>query len=351
MNNTERIDALDRDDNLPFDDWYALIDSRTRADEAYAATRAHKIALSRFGAYVYLRGIVEFTNICKNDCLYCGIRRSNTCAERYRMSEDEILACCETGHRLGFRTFVLQGGEDPYFTDERMAKIVSDIRGKYPDCAITLSLGERSRASYQRLFDAGADRYLLRHETADEAHYGKLHPPALSWKNRMDCLAILKEIGYQTGCGMMIGAPYQTNRTLAKDMAFIASFKPQMIGLGPFIPAAHTPFSDQPAGTLKDTLFFLSLCRIALKDVLLPATTALATIEPKGREKGILAGANVVMPNLSPTGNRKKYMLYDNKIGTADEAQDGHANLERQLADIGYAIKDGRCDYKVRFNA
>ncbi len=348
MNNKERIEALYRDENLPFGDWVALIESRTPDEEACAAALAHRIAVARFGKVVYLRGIVEFTNICKNDCLYCGIRKSNGCPERYRMTEAEILACCATGYRLGFRTFVLQGGEDGYFTDARMVGIVSAIRTAYPDCAITLSLGERSRESYQRLFDAGANRYLLRHETADEAHYGKLHPPTLSWKNRMACLRNLKEIGYQTGCGMMIGAPYQTNETLAKDMAFIADFRPHMIGLGPFIPANNTPFAKQPAGTLRDTLFFLSLCRITLKNVLLPATTALGTIDPMGREKGILAGANVVMPNLSPTGNRKKYMLYEGKIGTTDEAQDGRAKLEKQLAAIGYAIRDGRCDYEAR---
>ena len=348
MSNQERIDRLNRYGDLPFQDWVELIETRAPEDEAHAARLAHEITLSRFGKFVFLRGIIEFTNICKNDCLYCGIRKSNPCAERYRMTEDEILACCETGYRLGFRTFVLQGGEDGHFTDERMAKIVSEIRGRYPDCAITLSLGERSRDSYQRLYDAGANRYLLRHETADEAHYEKLHPPELSWKNRMECLKTLKEIGYQTGCGMMIGAPHQTSESLAKDMAFIADFRPHMVGLGPFIPAANTPFEGRPAGTIRDTLFILSLCRIALKDVLLPSTTALATIDPEGREKGILAGANVVMPNLSPTGNRKKYMLYDNKIGTSDEAEDGRAKIERQLERIGYAIRDGRCDYVAR---
>lgn len=348
MNNKERIDALCQKGNLPFDDWAALIGNRTREDEAYATRLAHEIALARFGRLVFLRGIIEFTNICKNDCLYCGIRKSNECAARYRMTEEEILSCCAAGYRLGFRTFVLQGGEDGYFTDERMVKIVSAIRRDYPDCAITLSLGERSRESYQRLFDAGANRYLLRHETADEAHYAKLHPPELSWKDRMACLKNLKGIGYQTGCGMMIGAPYQTSETLARDMAFIAEFRPHMVGLGPFIPSAHTPFEGRPAGNVRDTLFFLSLCRITLKDVLLPATTALGTIDPEGREKGILAGANVVMPNLSPADNRKKYMLYDNKMGTSDDVQDGRAKIENQLAKLGYRIKDGRCDYEAR---
>ncbi|MDD3410743.1 MAG: [FeFe] hydrogenase H-cluster radical SAM maturase HydE, partial [Eubacteriales bacterium] len=218
----------------------------------------------------------------------------------------------------------------------------------YPDCAITLSLGERTRESYQRLYDAGANRYLLRHETANEAHYGRLHPPELSWKHRMECLKDLRAIGYQTGCGMMIGSPYQTAETLAEDMLFMAAFRPQMIGLGPFIPAAHTPFADRPAGTLKDTLFFLSLCRLMLPDVLLPATTALGTIAPHGRALGILAGANVVMPNLSPTANRGKYLLYDHKIGTTDEVSDGRAKLEEELRVIGYTIREGRGDYETR---
>lgn len=299
-----------------------------------------------YGKDVYIRGLIEFTNYCKNDCLYCGIRRSNRNAQRYRLTEEEIFACCEEGHRLGFRTFVLQGGEDGYFTDGRICGIVSGIKERFPDCAVTLSIGEKSKESYQAYFDAGADRYLLRHETADFGHYAKLHPPELSAENRQRCLWDLKEIGYQVGTGFMVGSPFQTASELAADMIFIRKLRPHMVGIGPFVPHKDTPFKSQPAGTAELTLFMLGLIRLTLPEALLPATTALGTIDPTGREKGILAGANVVMPNLSPVSVRKKYMLYDNKICTGDESAQCRACLENRIASVGYRIVVSKGDYR-----
>ena len=352
MTNKNLIDKLNENKLLAFDEWKTLIGTYTDEDRAYAADIARRIVLNKFGNKIYFRGIVEFTNICKNDCLYCGIRRSNKCVSRYRLTKDDILACCSTGYELGYRTFVLQGGEDLYFNDDRMVDIISAIHNQFPDCAVTLSIGERSNESYQRLYDAGASRYLLRHETADETHYGKLHPSDLSWKHRIQCLYDLKEIGYQTGCGMMVGSPYQTDECLAKDMLFMSEFKPHMIGIGPFIPHKDTPFKEFPAGSTETTLFLLSLCRIALPDVLLPSTTALGTVQGNGRQLGVLAGANVVMPNLSPMEVRKKYLLYDNKVGTNDDAKDGIQKLKNQMEEIGYEMVIGKGDFcKEGFNS
>lgn len=298
-----------------------------------------------YGKQVFIRGLIEFTNYCKNDCKYCGIRRSNSRADRYRLTEEEILSCCENGYGLGFRTFVLQGGEDMYFTDEKICHLLKSIKEKYPDCALTLSIGEKSKESYQAYFDAGADRYLLRHETADEMHYNSLHPPELSFKNRIRCLYDLKEIGYQTGCGFMVGSPGQTTESIYKDLQFIRQFLPHMVGIGPFIPQKDTPFGKEPAGSLKMTLRLLSIIRLIHPHVLLPATTALGTIHPKGRELGILAGANVVMPNLSPVLVRKKYALYDNKICTGDEAAECRQCMEKRMEAVGYHIVTARGDY------
>lgn len=345
MNNRELIDKLNRDKSLSFEEWHTLLSSFTDEDREYAAVLANKIAKENFGNNVYFRGIIEFTNYCKNDCLYCGIRCSNKEVNRYRLTEDEILECCDEGYLLGYRTFVLQGGEDPYWDDEKMVKLVKAIRSRFPDCAITLSLGERSRESYEKLYEAGADRYLLRHETADAEHYAKLHPQNLKLENRMRCLNDLKEIGYQTGCGMMIGSPYQTTENIVKDMMYIAEFKPHMIGIGPFLPHKDTPFRDEEAGCTTLTLFILSLCRIMLPDVLLPSTTALGTLQGDGRKLGVLAGCNVVMPNLSPLSVRKKYMLYDNKVGTDDDAKHGIEKLKAQMNEIGYQVHVGRGDF------
>lgn len=341
----ELLRKLEEERGLSRAEWETLIAGNTEEIRAQAARRARAAADERFGKKVYYRGIVEFTNHCRNDCYYCGIRRSNADLRRYRLTEEEILSCCREGHSLGVRTFVLQGGEDPHFTDERLLELMGAVRREFPDCAVTLSLGERSRESYQRLYDAGANRYLLRHETANEAHYGKLHPPEQSFRNRMECLRILREIGYQTGCGMMVGSPYQTVGTLAEDMLFMQEFRPEMIGMGPFLPHHATPFRDEPAGSGELTLYLLSLCRLMLPDVLLPATTALETLMPRGHEMGVLAGCNVIMPNLSPASDKKEYLLYDNKPTDSTAAQSIRA-LREKLAGIGYELTVGRGDYR-----
>ena len=346
MENKKLIDILEKNRHLEREQWIALLDTFTDEDRAYAAQKAAKTAVSVFGKSIYIRGIVEFSNVCKNDCFYCGIRRSNTKCERYRLSKDQILDCCHAGYEYGFRTFVLQSGEDKSFTTDKLCDIVSAIKKAHSDCAVTLSVGELEHEDYKRLFDAGADRYLLRHETADEKHYGKLHPGEMSWQHRMKCLEDLKEIGFQTGCGMMVGSPFQTSGNLADDLLFLERFKPEMIGMGPFIPHKDTPFWDKPAGSYELTLFLISLCRLMLPDCLIPATTALGTIRPDGREKGVLAGANVIMPNLSPIDVRKKYLLYDGKICTGDESAQCRACLERRMESIGYKVEITRGDHK-----
>lgn len=339
------IERLKDAGTLSEDEWVFLI---SKADEklvSSAAEEAVKIRRKHFGNEVYVRGLIEFSNFCKNDCYYCGIRRSNKNAQRYRLDEDEILFCCRKGYELGFRTFVLQSGEDPYFTDDKICHITDRIKTAYPDCALTLSIGEKSRASYQAYFDAGAERYLLRHETADPGHYSRLHPTELSSENRKRCLYDLKDIGYQTGAGFMVGSPGQGAEQLAKDMIFLSELKPQMVGIGPFIPHKDTPFCNEEPGSLKQTLYLLSLIRLMLPTVLLPATTALGTIHPRGREMGILSGANVVMPNLSPVSVRKKYELYDNKICTGEESAECRTCLDKRMGSIGYKIVSGRGDH------
>ena len=307
---------------------------------------ARTSAIKQFGHNIYIRGLIEFTNYCKNDCYYCGIRCSNQKARRYRLTKEQILSCCRSGYSLGFRTFVLQGGEDPFFTDRIMVDIITAIKKAHPDCAVTLSIGERSYASYTAMFEAGADRYLLRHETANPEHYARLHPPKLSLASRLECLQMLKEIGYQVGTGFMVGSPYQTIDNLIEDLLFIRDFKPHMIGIGPFIPHHDTPFHAKAAGTMEQTLRLIAILRLMLPKALIPATTALGTISPDGREQGILAGANVVMPNLSPVEVRKDYLLYDNKICTGEEAAECNFCLQSRLQSIGYQIVVDRGDYK-----
>ncbi len=340
------IDKLYETHNLSQEEYKKLIDNRNPKISEYLFEKARAVRIENYGYDVYIRGLIEFTNYCKNDCYYCGIRKSNREAERYRLTKEQILECCSLGYDLGFRTFVLQGGEDGHFTDERIIDIIRSIKSNYPDCAVTLSIGERSYESYKAFFDAGADRYLLRHETANAEHYGKLHPQALSLDNRKQCLYNLKDIGYQVGCGFMVGSPFQTTDCIVEDLMFIKQLNPHMVGIGPFIPHHQTPFADEKAGTLELTLFLLSIIRLMLPDVLLPATTALGTIHPKGRELGILAGANVVMPNLSPRSVRKKYMLYDNKICTGDEAAECINCMRRRMESIGYHIAVSRGDHK-----
>lgn len=340
------VDKLEKEHILTVDEFTFIIDNVSDDDREYIRSKAQGIAKSKFGNKVYTRGIVEFSNICKNDCYYCGIRKSNKNFERYRLTKEQILDCCESGYAYDYRTFVLQSGEDPYYTDEVMCDIVSTIREKYTDCAITLSIGERSRESYQKLFDAGANRYLLRHETANKELYEKLHPSYQNFEVRMQCLRDLKDIGYQVGTGMMIGAPFQTHRNLAEDLVFLGEFKPHMVGTGPFIPHKDTDFRNEKAGTLEMVLLCLSLVRIMLPNVLLPATTALGSINPIGREKGVLAGANVIMPNLSPTEVRKNYLLYDNKICVNDASSQCKNCINARMIKIGYEVEVSRGDYK-----
>lgn len=306
---------------------------------------AQETAQKSFGRQIFVRGLIEFTNYCKNDCYYCGIRRSNKNAARYRLTQEEILECCNAGYGLGFRTFVLQGGEDYFYSDDDIAAIVRAIKAQHPDCAVTLSIGERSRETYALWKQAGADRYLLRHETADFAHYAKLHPAELSAANRQQCLYTLKELGYQAGAGFMVGSPYQTAENLADDLMFLQKLRPQMIGIGPFIPHHDTPFKDEPAGSVELTLVLLAILRLLFPHVLLPATTALGTLAPGGRLLGIKAGANVIMPNLSPQNVRGKYLLYDNKLHTGAKAAEALNELQREVASIGYRIVSARGDY------
>lgn len=339
------IQELTASHRLSFDQWRRLLAARHNLDKNSLFSMAEQERRRWYGDEIYVRGLIECSNICKNNCLYCGIRRDNRHVSRYRLDRDTILACCEKGYAWGFRTFVLQGGEDPGMTPAWVAELVHSIKQRWPDCAVTLSLGEQERDIYQLWFDAGADRYLLRHETADPAHYGMLHPPELSLAHRMDCLRQLKEIGYQVGAGFMVGSPGQTADTLARDFCFLQELQPQMVGIGPFIPQKDTPFAHQPPGTLEDTLVLLALVRLTLPKVLLPATTALGTIHPQGRELGIRAGANVVMPNLSPPAARDKYTLYDNKLHTGDEAAEHLAGLKQRLAAIGCTVAVSRGDF------
>ena len=342
---TDIVEKLYRTGDLTNEELSALI----KTDDVSAAELLKKYAdetrRKYYGKKVFLRGLIEISSYCRNDCLYCGIRRSNKSAERYRLSKEEILSCCKNGYKLGFRTFVMQGGEDSFFTDEIMADIISEIRRSYPDCAITLSLGERSRESYKLFKEAGADRYLLRHEAASPELYSKLHPAELSLEKRKECLFALRELGYQVGAGFMVGAPFQTVDHIICDLRFLQELQPQMIGIGPFIPHHNTPFAEEKGGTLELTLRLLGILRLMFPRVLLPATTALGTIAPNGRELGLMTGCNVVMPNLSPVMVRKKYDLYDNKICTGEEAAECRGCLQRRIESAGYeiAIERGDC--------
>ena len=346
MNMKDIVLKLEKEHFLTDDEFKALLEDDSKETADFLAERASAVKKEIYGNKVYIRGLIEFTNYCKNDCYYCGIRRGNANADRYRLTKEQILDCCEVGYNLGFRTFVLQGGEDGYFTDERIVDIVKAIKAGYPDCALTLSIGEKSYESYKAFYEAGADRYLLRHETADECHYGKIHPKELSLANRKQCLYNLKEIGYQVGCGFMVGSPFQTTESIIEDLKFIKELNPHMVGVGPFVPHKDTPFKDMAQGSLELTLKLLSIIRLMLPHVLLPATTALGSINALGREKGILAGANVVMPNLSPRDVRKKYLLYDNKICTGDEAAECIVCMKNRMKSIGHEVVISRGDYK-----
>lgn len=338
------VEKLRRERDLSDSELTELIESDTH-DEALRQA-ADEVRRAHYGDAVFLRGLIEFTSYCKNNCLYCGLRAGNKNAERYRLSGDEILACCAEGYALGYRTFVLQGGEDPYYTDDRICDIVREIRARYPDCAITLSIGEKSRESYERYFEAGANRYLLRHETADPVHYAKLHPADMSIENRKRCLRDLKEIGYQVGSGFMVGSPYQTTENLIADLRFLQELQPDMIGIGPYITHRDTPFKDEKSGSVKLTLRLLSILRLMFPYALLPSTTALGTVDPRGRERGLQAGGNVVMPNLSPTDVRQKYAIYDNKICTGEESAQCRRCLELRIESAGYRAVTDRGDVR-----
>lgn len=347
------IEKLIKTNSLSLDEYEKVISSYKNATQDkqkkirdYVAKKARTIANKVYKNKVYVRGLMEISNYCKNDCLYCGVRKSNKNVDRYRLTKDEILQACSIGYELGFRTFVLQGGDDPFYTDKILVDIVSEIRKRYKDCAITLSLGERSYDSYKRLYDAGANRYLLRHETADCTHYSKIHPENMLLSTRLKSLNALKEIGYQVGCGFMVGSPYQTTSTLAKDLKFVEEFKPAMCGIGPFIPHHETPFKDMEKGNADFTCYLLSIIRLIVPNVLLPATTALASLDNDGRKKGVLAGANVIMPNLSPIEFRKKYEIYDNKAYQEEESAECIEMLKEQIKTIGYEIVVDRGDVR-----
>lgn len=339
------INKLTSESNLSDIEFKELLESDIYDDELKSS--ADRVRQHYYGKDVYIRGLIEFSNYCKNNCLYCGIRAENKSCERYRLSKQEIYNCCDEGYKLGFRTFVLQGGEDLSYTDKDICEIVLNIKTAYPDCAVTLSIGERSKQSYIDYFNAGADRYLLRHETANEDHYKQLHPSSMSLKNRKRCLYDLKEIGYQVGSGFMVGSPFQTTECLIEDLRFLQSLKPDMIGIGPFISHKDTPFKDFKNGSFKLTLRLISILRLIFPKALIPATTALGTIHPNGRELGLSCGANVVMPNLSPVSTRKKYELYDNKICTGEESAQCKVCLERRVNSVGYRIVTDRGDAKT----
>ena len=320
--------------------------SEAERETLFAAAR--RVREAHYGRDVFIRGLVEFTNFCRNDCFYCGIRAGNRAVQRYRLSPEIILDRCRCGYRHGFRTFVLQGGEDPGFSDGAMTRLVAAIRSEFADCAITISVGERPREVYRAWFDAGADRYLLRHESATPEHYKMLHPARQTWDARLRCLHDLRETGYQVGAGFMVGSPGQTPEMLAHELHFLHAFRPEMVGIGPFLPHHATPFRDEPAGSCETTLVMLGLIRLVLPDVLLPATTALATGDPQGRVKGLLAGANVVMPNLSPADVRGDYLLYDNKVTSGSEAADAVRLLAAEFAEAGFRIVTDRGDCRRR---
>ncbi len=340
------LDKLCNGKSLSVDEYEALVKGFSPESAAYARELADKVRRQMYGTEVYVRGLIEISNICRNNCYYCGIRGANTFCDRYRLTPEEIKECCGYGYKLGFRSFVLQGGEDAYYEDELLCKLIGDIKVLCPDSAVTLSLGERTEESYKRLFQAGADRYLLRHEAASRELYAKLHPENMSYDNRFKCLENLKKAGYQTGCGFMVGAPFQTMRHIAEDLKFIEQFKPEMCGIGPFVPHKDTCFKDEKHGSAELTCYLLSVIRLINPRVLLPATTALGTVSEDGREKGILAGANVVMPNLSPLSVRKKYDLYDNKLSTGAEDGAEIEELKEKIASVGFKAIMSRGDVK-----
>ena len=341
----ELINRLRDNHHLPADGYRALLTMRDQEHVAYLMDQARQVAVRQFGKGIYVRGLIELSNVCRNDCLYCGIRRSNSHVTRYTLTREQVMDCCEQGHDLGFRTLVLQGGEWGEERSQWMAEIIAEIKERWPDCAVTLSLGEHPRETYALWHEAGADRYLLRHETHNERLYSLLHPQGMTIRHRLQCLEWLKELGYQVGAGIMVGAPFQSLKHIVEDIQYLVEFKPHMIGIGPFIPQQDTPFGRFPAGSVDMTARLYAILRLALPSALIPSTTAMATLAPDGRLRGILAGANVVMPNLSPLDNRKLYALYDNKASLGAESAQGIRQLAEELATIGYFIDWSRGDH------
>lgn len=340
----ELIDRLYLNNELNREELLMLLNDITEDDIAYLQDKAVQMRTKLYGNKVFMRGLIEFTNYCARDCIYCGIRKSNRSADRYRLTKEQVLECCQVGYDLGYRTFVLQGGEDPYYTDDRVIDMIKSIKAIYPDCAITLSIGEKSYESYKMFYDAGADRYLLRHETNSRHLYEALHPN-MSYDNRIRCLKDLKAIGFQVGAGFMVGLPGQTNEDFVNDLLFLKELNPEMVGIGPFISQKDTPLSEEKSGTAEKTCILLSIIRLLLPEALLPATTALGSIDKKGRELGLKSGANVVMPNLSPTNVRDKYALYDGKICTGDEAAHCRHCIEGRIRSVGFEVDMSRGDH------
>lgn len=337
------IDKLYKSNNLPKEKLLLLLDNMNEEDKNYLFKMSLKIKEKVYGDKIYMRGLIEFTNYCKRNCVYCGIRSENIKADRYRLTVEQIMECCTVGEKLGYKTFVLQGGEDPFYTDDKIVEIIKEIKKEFKETAITLSIGEKSFESYKKFYDAGVDRYLLRHETASKKLYGKLHPN-MDFDNRRKCLRDLKEIGYQIGAGFMVGLPNQTNKDYAEDLIFLKELSPHMIGIGPFISSKDTPLSNEKNGTVEETLVLLSIIRLLLPAVLLPSTTALGSLDSKGREKALKVGANVVMPNLSPISVREKYALYDGKICTGDEAAHCRKCIEGRINSTGFKVDMSRGD-------
>lgn len=331
---------------LQEDEYRLLIEGHTPKVTRALAEQAYADCQNVYGDAIYVRGLIEFTNYCAQDCYYCGIRASNRALDRFRLTPDEVLICAQEGYAAGMRTFVLQGGEDPYWNDEQLTALIARLKDAFPDCAITLSVGERSEESYRRLKEAGADRYLLRHETASPEHYTKLHPRSQTLENRLACLQTLREAGFAVGAGFMVGSPFQDAGDLAKDLKFIETFQPEMCGIGPFIPHRDTPFATHPSGSVELTCFMLSLIRIICPNILLPATTALETLDEQGREKAILSGANVIMPNISPFAAQESYRLYNNKPTTKSSIRDRWQALEARFAPLGKTLAVDRGDPK-----
>ena len=341
------VERLVKGDRLNASEMGQLLSSAVQDPTILQLLRENAVRTARqqFGLGIYIRGLIELSSYCKCNCLYCGLRRSNRDAERDRRTAEEVLECCKEGYKLGFRTFVLQGGEDGTHSDEWLEMLICQMRSLYPDVAITLSLGERSEQSYIRLKRAGANRYLLRHEAANAALYESLHPDGRGLQHRLMCAEALQRSGYQVGLGMMIGVKGQTIDHIVEDLMLIERMKPEMVGIGPFLPHKATPLGGEPAGDLNLTLATIAIVRLLLPKALLPSTTALATLTPRGRLEGILSGANVVMPNLSPSDVRAKYAIYENKASWGKEAAEGLEALERELESIGYHIDYSRGDF------